>query len=158
MLYSSYPPDEEYCKRYNVTPATVNEIFAKCKIVSLHSAMNERTRGMIGKEQFDLLQDGSLFINTARGRIVKEDEMIEALKENRFTAVLDVYYDEPLEKDSPLRSLDNVYALPHVAGPTHDRRPYIASAVIDNIIKFEKDEEMVLEISKNVAARMTVGG
>ncbi len=158
MLYSSYPPNEEYCKKHNVTPASLNEIFSKCKIVSLHSAMNERTRGMIGKEQFKLLQDGSLFINTARGRVVREDEMIEALKEGRFDAVLDVYYNEPLEDDSPLRTLDNVYSMPHLAGPTFDRRHHIASAVIDNIIKFENGETMELEITKEVAARMTVGG
>ena len=158
MLSSSYPPEEEYCKKYNITTASLNEVFAKCKIVSLHSALNERTRGMIGKEQFDLLQDGALFINTARGKIVKEEEMIEALKEKRFTAVLDVFDSEPLAVDSPLRTLDNVYAMPHVAGPTHDRRPHIADAIINNIIKFERGEEPELEISKSAAARMTVGG
>jgi len=158
MLYSSYPPDSDYCKKYNVTPAGLDEIFEKCKIVSLHSAMTERTRGMIGKKQFDLLQDGSLFINTARGRIVDEEEMIEALKQNRFDAVLDVFCNEPLSSDSPLRTFDNVYSIPHLAGPTIDRRPLIAGTVIDNILKFEKGESMELEILKNVAARMTVGG
>ncbi len=158
MLYSSHAPEEDYCKKYNVTLASINEIFSKCKIVSIHSAMNERTLGMIGKEQFDLLCDGALFINTARGKIVKEEEMIEALKENRFDAVLDVYYNEPLECDSPLRTLDNVYPMPHVAGPTFDRRPLIAGSIIDNILKFERGEDMELEISKDAAARMTVGG
>lgn len=158
MLYSSHLPSEEYCKKYNVTTASINDIFSKCKIVSIHSAMNERTRGMIGKEQFDLLCDGALFINTARGKIIKEEEMIDALKENRFDAVLDVYCSEPLEIDSPLRTLDNVYPMPHVAGPTFDKRPRIADAIIDNILKFERGEEMELEISKCAAARMTVVG
>jgi phosphoglycerate dehydrogenase-like enzyme len=158
MLYSSYPPDEEYCKKYNITKASLNEVFSSCKIVSLHSAQSRRTMGMIGKEQFDLLQDGALFINTARGKIVKEEEMIEALKEKRFTAVLDVFDSEPLAVDSPLRTLDNVYTMPHVAGPTHDKRPHIAGAIINNIIKFERGEEPELEISKSTASRMTVGG
>ena len=158
MLYSSHPPSEEYCKKYNVTPAGLNEVFSECKIVSLHSALNERTRGMIGKEQLDMLADGALFINTARGGIVNESELIDALMENRFFAVLDVYQTEPPDKHSPFRTLDNVYTLPHVAGPTIDRRPLIASAVIDGALKLLRGESTELEISKSSAARMTVSG
>ena len=75
VSYSGYPIDEEYLKENNATPASLEEIFATCKIVSLHSAMNEWTRGMIGKEHFDLFQDGAFFINTARDAIIRENEM-----------------------------------------------------------------------------------
>lgn len=157
-VYSSYPIEENFLKENNAVRASLEEIFATCKIVSLHSAMNEKTRGMIGKEHFDLLQDGALFVNTARGRIVKEEEMIEALKENRFKAILDVYYQEPLAEDSELRKLPNVYCMPHMAGPTLDRRPVITKHLADDMVRFFKGESLQLEISKEYAARMTVGG
>lgn len=157
-LYSGYPINQAYLAENNAVQASLEEIFSTCKIVSLHSAMNERTRGMIGKEHFDLLQDGAVFINTARGRIVREEEMIEALKENRFRAMLDVYYQEPLAQDCELRSLPNVYCMPHMAGPTTDRRPVITKRLADNLVKFEQGQEMDLEISREYAMRMTVGG
>lgn len=157
-LYSGHPIDPVFLEENNAVQASLEEIFSSCKIVSLHSAMNEKTRGMIGKEHFDLLQDGSLFINTARGRIVREEEMIEALKENRFRALLDVYYEEPLALDSELRNLPNVYCMPHMAGPTIDRRPFITKRLADNMVMFEQGKEMNLEISAEYAKRMTVGG
>lgn len=157
-LYSSYPIDPAFLEENNAVRASLEEIFSTCKIVSLHSAMNEKTRGMVGKEHFDLLQDGAVFINTARGRIIREEEMIEALKENRFRAMLDVYYQEPLAQDSELRNLPNVYCIPHMAGPTTDRRPVITKRLADNMVKFENGQEMDLEISREYAKRMTVGG
>lgn len=69
-----------------------------------------------------------------------------------------MYYNEPLEEDSPLRSLPNVYALPHQAGPTIDRRPIITKRLMDNLMLFKDGKEMPLEIKKDIAARMTVGG
>lgn len=157
-VYSAYPIDADFFKENHAVKTSLDDIFATCKIVSLHSAMCERTRGMIGREHFDLLKDGSIFINTARGRIVKEDEMIEALKENRFHAMLDVYYNEPLGTDHILRSLPNVYCMPHVAGPTIDRRPFITMRLADDIERFVRGEKLQYEISKEYAARMTVGG
>ncbi len=90
--------------------------------------------------------------------MVDEEAMIEELKTKRFSAVLDVYYNEPLDADSPLRTLKNVYCIPHLAGPTIDRRPIITKKLVDNIKLFEEGREMPLEISKEYAARMTVGG
>lgn len=157
-IYSGYPIDPLFLEENNAVQTSLVDIFSTCKIVSLHSAMNEKHRGMIGKTHFDLLQDGAIFLNTARGRIVKEEEMIEALKENRFRAVLDVYYQEPLELDNELRKLPNVYCLPHMAGPTKDRRPIITKRLADNIVLFAQGKEMTLEISREYAKRMTVGG
>ena len=156
-LYSSYPIDKEILKECNAEQVSLEEAL-KCDVVSLHSSMNEKTRGMIGAEQFKLIKDGALFLNTARGRIVDEPAMIEALKEERFDAVLDVYYSEPLESDSELRKLKNVYCMPHMAGPTIDRRPIITMQLIDNLMLYNEGKEMPLEIDSKYAARMTVGG
>ena len=117
--------------------------------------MNEKNRGMIGKEHFDLLQDGAVFINTARGAIIREDEMIEALQEKRFMAVLDVYAKEPPEVDSPLRTLENVYCMPHMGGPTNDRAPIIAMRLADDILRFAAGDPLQHEITGSYAKRMT---
>ena len=154
-LYSGYPIDPDFLAENNAQQASLEEIFSTCKIVSIHSALNERTRGMIGKEHFDLLQDGAVFINSARGAIVREEEMIEALKENRFRAVLDVYAKEPPEADSPLRRLKNVYCMPHMGGPTNDRAPVIAVRLADDIQRFEQGQKLRYEITGEYAKRMT---
>ncbi len=156
-IYSFYPVDPAILKECNAEQVSLEEALG-CDIVTLHSAMNERTGGMIGREQFRQIKDGALFLNTARGRIVEEEAMIEALKENRFDAVLDVYTKEPLPEDSPLRTMPNVYCIPHMAGPTIDRRPVITRQLIDNILLWEQGKELPLEISEEYAARMTVGG
>ena len=154
-LYSGYPIDEAFLKENDAVQATLEEIFSTCRVISLHSALNERTKGLIGKEHFDLLQDGAIFVNTARGAIIREDELIEALKEKRFRAVLDVFCSEPLVLDSPLRSLENVYCMPHMGGPTADRCPNITRHLADDITRFEKGETLQYEITKEYAKRMT---
>ncbi len=154
-LYSGYPINPDFLAENNAVQASLEEIFSTCKIVSIHSALNDRTKGMIGKEHFDLLQDGAVFINSARGAIIREDEMIEALQTNRFRAVLDVYCKEPLDLDSPLRHLKNVYCMPHVGGPTNDRSPVIAMRLADDIRRFEKGQKLRYEITSEYAKRMT---
>ena len=154
-LYSGYPINPDFLAENNAVQASLEEIFSTCKIVSIHSALNDRTKGMIGKEHFDLLQDGAVFINSARGVIIREDEMIEALQTNRFRAVLDVYCKEPLDLDSPLRHLKNVYCMPHVGGPTNDRSPVIAMRLADDIRRFEKGQKLRYEITGEYAKRMT---
>ncbi len=157
-IYSHYPVGEAVLREYHARQVGLEEIFATCKIVSLHASMNEKNRGMIQKKHFDLLAGGAIFVNTARGKIVKEDEMVEALSQNRFRAILDVYWQEPLDADSPLRRLPNVYCMPHQAGPTLDRRAIVTRCLLDNIAQFEVGGRMELEIGREYASRMTVGG
>ena len=154
-LYSGYPIDEEILKENNATQASLEEIFSTCKVVSLHSALNNKTRNMIGKEHFDLLQDDAVFVNSARAAIIREEEMMAALAENRFRAVIDVYHVEPLAEDSPLRKMDNVYLVSHMAGPTGDRRPYITKNLGDDIVRYFNGEGFKYEITAKVAERMT---
>ena len=156
-IYAEYEVDKEYLRENNAEQVSLEEVFSGCDVVSVHCAMNEETEGLIGKEHFDLLCDGALFVNTARGGIIREDEMIEALKENRFYAVLDVFRKEPLDIESELRTLPNVYPVPHLGGPTIDRHSGITKALADDIERFDKGEEMELEIKVDAAKRMTKG-
>ena len=155
-LFTRYLPDEAFMKEYNISGASLEEIFSTCDIVSVHSALNAENRGLITKEYFEMLKDNSLFINTSRGEVTDEEALIEELKKNRFRAVLDVFHKEPLDKDSELRKLENVYCIPHMAGPTLDRREKITTALIKEARNFfdgKKNSEF--EIAAGVAKRMT---
>lgn len=155
-VYSAHIIDPQYLADNDIEQVSLEEIFSTCHIVSLHSALTKETEGMIGKEHFDLMQDGAMFVNTSRGHVVREDEMIEVLKTGRIRAVLDVYHKEPMELDNPLRTLENVYCMPHVAGPTVDWRPQVTMRLADDVIRFANGEPMEMEVSAEAASRMTV--
>ena len=155
-VFSHYKIEPEFLEKYGAEAATLDEIFSTCDVVSVHSALNDENRGLIGKRYFEMLKDGSLFLNTSRGRVIDEEALIEELEKNRFRAVLDVFWKEPLATDSKLRSLKNVYCIPHMAGPTLDRRKYITKALIDDMRAFFNGaEKLDLEISEEFAKRMT---
>ena len=154
-VYSTHP-DPETAKAMGFTYAGLDEIFKTCKIVSVHTAKNDETYHMINKHHFDLLKDGALFINTSRGTVIDEAALAEALKENRFTALLDVYDPEPPKADNPLIERENVHLFPHMAGPTYDRREKITLALIDDVVDFFDGKTPDDIVTKAVAERMTV--
>lgn len=86
-------------------------------IVTVHASLNPQTKQLIDKGVFKKMKNTALFINTARGRIVNENDLIAALKNGDISgACLDVFESEPLSTDSELRSLSNVILTPHTAG------------------------------------------
>ncbi len=92
-------------------------------IVSLHAALNPRTQRSINKTVFGKMKNTALLINTSRGKIVHEGELIDALKNGEIAgACLDVFDTEPLPTDSELRDLDNVILTPHTAGMPDGRK------------------------------------
>ncbi len=153
-VYSSHISEEELAK-HNMKRASLEEIFSECKIVTIHSAMNEKNRHMITRELLSLLRPESLLINTARGGLIDEEAMTELLAAGSFRAILDVFEQEPLPEDHPLRQLANVYVIPHRAGPTYDRRKFVTAALIQDIHAWENGDPLKMEISKKYASFMT---
>lgn len=151
---SRHMSDEE-AQRLGVIKADMEEIFETCKIVSIHSANTPQNHHLIDANLLKRLKPGALFVNTARGMIVDEQALAEELKTGRFSAFLDVYQTEPLEQESPLRLLDNVYLMPHMAGPTIDRRPEVVKAMAKDIASLMNGAGMNLEISQERAAQMS---
>jgi phosphoglycerate dehydrogenase-like enzyme len=122
--------------------------------VSIHAPSLPSTRGMIGARQLRLMKDGAALINTARGALVDEAALVEALRENRFTAVLDVYETEPLPDDSPLRSLPNAVLAPHAAGHTHETYLRQGSTAVDATLRFLAGEPLRNEVTKAMLPNM----
>jgi D-3-phosphoglycerate dehydrogenase len=112
------------------TPAAgLTEILRRADVLTLHCRLNERTRNLIGRDELAAMKPGSFLVNTARGGVVDEAALVEALREGRIAgAGLDVYASEPLPPDSPLRRMENVILTPHTAGmpdgPRFHRRRY----------------------------------
>ena len=94
----------------------LEELLKTCDVVSLQAPSTPETHHMIGAKQLAMMRDGTIFINTARSWLVDEAALLGELKQGRLMAALDVFDEEPLPANSPLRSLSNVYLLPHVAG------------------------------------------
>ena len=101
---------------FGASKVSLNDLMRDSDVISVNAPLLPETEGMIGGEQLALMRDGSLLINTARGKMVDQVALIEQLKTGRINAVLDVTDPEPLPSDSPLYDLDNVVLTPHVAG------------------------------------------
>jgi len=133
----------------------LEELFASCDVISLHTALNANTVGMITKDLLDTIKDGALFINTARGALVDEAALTKALASERFSAVLDVFSEEPLCADHQLRRLSNATLLPHRAGPSFDRRADIGLEMAKEIQRFLENKPLLHKIDETYAKKMT---
>ncbi|QGH35574.1 glycerate dehydrogenase [Gracilibacillus salitolerans] len=115
----AYDPfaNQEEAKELGVELCDLEDIFQLSDIVSLHTPLLEETRGLITGEHFQMLKPNACFINTARGAIVKENEMIQVLNQRQdITAILDVTDPEPPDQNSLLYYLPNIVLTPHLAG------------------------------------------
>lgn len=146
---------EEEAASYGARKASLEEIFSECRVVSIHWARTPETHHGIGERLLSLLKVDSLLINTARGACIDEPVLIRMLQEGRFRAVLDVYEIEPPPLDSPLRALPNVYAMPHMGGPTVDRRPFVTKALLRAAPDAMEGRETWLDVSREAMKRMT---
>ncbi len=115
--------------------ATLDELLARVDILSLHCPLTEQTRGLIGRRELALLKQGALLINTARGPIVDEAALVDALRSGHLGgAGLDTFAVEPIAPDNPLLSIDSVIVTPHVAGVTRDAALQVATITARNIV------------------------
>jgi len=115
-----------------------DELLRQSDFVVLMATYNETTHKLIGAREFDLMKPSAFFVNTARGRIVDEPALIEALRERKIAgAGLDVYWNEPpVSEPAPspeLFEFDNVILTPHMGSATVEARTKMALAVVDNL-------------------------
>ncbi len=117
--------------------ADLPTLLARSQVLSLHVPLTAQTRNLIGAEQLALLPEGALLINTARGEVVDEPALIQALSSGHlYAAGLDTMAVEPLPADSPLLHLDNVVLTPHVGGSTPAALAAMAVGAARNVLGF----------------------
>jgi D-3-phosphoglycerate dehydrogenase len=113
------------------------DVFRQSDVVSVHVRQSSETFHMISREHFELMKPGGIFINTARGAIVKEADLLDALRNGRIAgAGLDVFENEPLRPGSPFYSLPNVVLTPHAAGITPEATEAGLALAIENVFSF----------------------
>jgi D-3-phosphoglycerate dehydrogenase len=128
----------ERCREVGVAFApSKEELLRQADIVSIHVVSSARTRGLIGAKEFALMKPTAYLINTARGPIVDEAALLDALRSKRIAgAGLDVYEVEPLPVDHPLRKLDNVVLSPHLGYVTEENLRLSYEGVVEDIRAF----------------------
>ncbi|MCD6509073.1 MAG: hydroxyacid dehydrogenase [Thermoprotei archaeon] len=140
-VYDPYVP-AGVLKGYGVSPASLEEVMRESDIVSIHAALTDETRYMIGERELRMMKSTAYLINTARGAIIDERALVKALKEKWIAgAALDVFEVEPLPKDSPLYELDNVFLTPHIAGLSDERRSMLFGVIVEDFKRFFSGEE-----------------
>ena len=124
------------------TRVSFDELLATSDVISLHLPLNAHTRGMFDTEVFDRCKPGSILINTARGPIVDEAALIQAIESGRLLgAGLDVFNSEPPGSDDPLWELGGrIVVSPHIAGPTWESWPRRFQTAFDNIERVSRAE------------------
>jgi phosphoglycerate dehydrogenase-like enzyme len=120
-----------------------DEVFRQSDVLSVHVRQSADTLGLIRREHFELMKPGAIFINTARGAIVNETDLVDVLRTGRIAAAgLDVFENEPLPPGSPFYSLPNVVLTPHAAGITPETTEAGLALAIDNVFSFLAGEPM----------------
>ena len=117
LLYDPYI-DERKCNEIGVKKSNLEEIFKSCDVISIHTPLIDQTRNMIDKDLLKLMKKDATIINTARGGIIVEEDLVDVLSMRKdLLAIIDVTDpNEPADHDSPLYIMDNIILSPHIAG------------------------------------------
>ena len=115
MIAWSHNLKQEDCEKVGVEYVNSDDLFKMSDILTIHTRLSDRTRGYIDKDNLKLMKKKSVIVNTSRGPIIKEKDLIDALNNDVIScAALDVYDQEPLPRDHILRKTKNLILTPHI--------------------------------------------
>lgn len=132
----------------------LEELLRRSDVVSVHAPALPQTRHMFNRETFRLMKDDAIFINTARGWLVNEEDLVQELQKGRFWACIDVTDPEPPAPDSPLRTLPNVTLLPHIAGSVNNGLYRLGRYVAEEVERYAAGEPAVNEVRREQLATL----
>ena len=126
--------DLSHANEIGVLPMSKEDLLKTADIISIHLVLGDRYKNLITKKEFELMKKSSFLINTSRGQIINEDDLIEALKDEKIAGVgLDVYDKEPLPQDHKLRFLPNALLLPHIGFVTAENYAKFYLQMMENL-------------------------
>lgn len=135
VLYHNDTPVQAPALAAHVRPAPLDEVLRRSDIVAVTLPLTDQTRGLLDARAFALMKPGAIFVNGARGAIVQEQALLEALDQGTLrAAALDVFATEPLPASSPLRRHPKVTCLPHIGSATHETRLAMADLATTNLL------------------------
>lgn len=152
-LYDPYISEGQAAK-LGARKVALETLLRECPLVSLQAPSTPETYRMLGAEQFSWLQDGAVFINTARTHPVDEAALLAELQSGRINAALDVFEQEPLPDDSPFRQLDNVIITPHVSAFTDQAYKRQGRITTDEVASYLSEGKLRYEVTRDMLDRM----
>ena len=144
ILFTARAPKTDAAARF----ATLDDLLARADIVSLHCPATPETRGMISREAMARMKQGAVLINTARGELVDEAALADALRCGHLRAAgLDVFAREPAEGANPLFALPNVVLMPHVAWLTPETLERSMTVAFENCFRVMRGEQLLHRVA-----------
>jgi phosphoglycerate dehydrogenase-like enzyme len=134
---------------------SLEELFSTSDVVIELAALIPENQHIITEELLRRIPEGGVFVNIGRGALVDEAGLVKVAREGKIQIALDVFEKEPLPADSPLRGLPNVCLLPHLGGPTHDRRRDSGALALKNLEAYLRGTPMEAVVSLEVYDRST---
>jgi phosphoglycerate dehydrogenase-like enzyme len=153
IAYDPYLSPQE-AEELGVVPAALPELFALSDVVSIHTPLLPETVGLISARELNLMRPGATLINTARGRIINQTDLIDVLhKRPDIIAVLDVTDPEPPPPESPLYDLPNVVLTPHIAGSLDDECARMGRDMVAELGRYLGGQPLRWAVTPELAAR-----
>lgn len=153
LVYDPYA-DAKAIEAFEARKVGLNELCSTCDLIAVCAPATPETHHLLGREQFNLMKPGVRLVNTARGAIIDEQALAEALREGRLYAMLDVTDPEPPAADSILRTSPYVTLTPHIAGHAANGKKRQGKLVVDEIEKFLTEGRFQWQVSAESLKRM----
>ncbi|MBU1178712.1 D-2-hydroxyacid dehydrogenase [Patescibacteria group bacterium] len=127
------------------------ELLAQSDVITIHTPLTPETENLIGASELEMMKPEAILINAARGGIVNEDDLYQALKQKKIkAAALDVMAEEPPRQGSKLFELDNIIITPHIAWATRESRQRLIEGVAENIRKFKAGKAAEIDLCRQI--------
>lgn len=135
ILYHNRSRNEDAEQQLGATYCSMEELLKQSDFVCLMTPLTPQTEKLIGKREFELMKKSAIFINGSRGKTVDEDALVHALQTGEILAAgLDVFVQEPVNRDNPLLSMKNTVTLPHIGSATYETRLNMAMLAATNLV------------------------
>lgn len=151
--YDPYLSDDR-AQQLGVRRVGLDELLSGCEVVAMAAPSTPETHHMIGRRELALMPDGAVLVNTGRSWLVDQDAMLAELQTGRISAALDVFDEEPLPADHPLRKLDNVFLTPHIGASTVECYHRQGQITVDEIARFCAGQPLHHAITPQAMATM----
>ena len=143
IIYTNRGSNEEAEKMLKAKRVSFDELLQQSDVLSVHCSLNPETKGIFNWDAFSKMKPSSIFINTTRGPVHNEQDLLDALTtKSIWGAGLDVTNPEPMKADNPLLEMENVAILPHMGSATVEARNEMSRMAAVNIIEFYKGKEI----------------
>jgi phosphoglycerate dehydrogenase-like enzyme len=154
-VYSPNVPEALLAEHGVTRCASLEELFSQNDVLVELAAYTPQNHHVITENLLRLIRPGGVFVNVGRGAVVEETALVRVARDGQIQVALDVYEQEPLSAESPLRGLTNVLLLPHLGGPTKDRRRDSGEFALANLRRYYAGQPLEAEVTLEVYDRAT---